>query len=289
MTGRRLTFWALALPPVAWLALFFVAPLLLMAALSFRADIRGGFLVAWQPTIIQYERVAVEASYWSLLGISVVLAAVVAAVATALAYPLAHFLVFRAGRRAAFLLILLLVPFWTSYLLRVMAWKFMLGSDGVINSFLRYIGAIDAPITALLYNRNAVVITLVYVWIPFAALPIMAALQRVDPRLFEAAADLGSTPLGQIRRVALPMALPGILAAFFIVFIPTVGEYVTPLLVGGSSGSMYGNIIQTFFTQGTNYPFGSALSVVMLVTTLALVLIALRLVRPERMLEWLGA
>jgi spermidine/putrescine transport system permease protein len=289
VSGRRLTFWALALPPVAWLALFLLAPLLLMAALSFRADLRGGILVAWQPTLLQYEEVAAHGSYWSLLGLSVLLAAFVALVATALAYPLAHFLVFGAGRRASLLLILLLVPFWTSYLLRVMAWKFMLGSDGVINSFLGYVGLIDAPITALLYNRNAVAITLVYVWIPFAALPIMAALQRVDPRLLEAAADLGSTRLSQIRRVAVPMALPGILAAFFIVFIPTVGEYVTPLLVGGSSGSLYGNIIQLFFTQGTNYPFGSALSVVMLATTVALVLVGLRVVRPQRMLEWLGA
>ena len=259
-----------------------------MAAISFRADLRGGILVPWTPTAVQYGRLVVEGSYWGLLLISVALAAGVAIIATVLAYPLAHFLTFRAGSRAGLLLILLLVPFWTSYLLRVMAWKFMLGSEGLINSFLGYMGLISEPITALLYNRNAVAITLVYVWIPFAALPIMAALQRVDPPLFEAAADLGATPLSQLRRVALPLAMPGILAAFFMVFIPTVGEYVTPLLVGGSSGSLYGNIIQTFFTQGTNYPFGSALSMVMLVTTIALVAIGLRAVRPERLVELPG-
>jgi spermidine/putrescine transport system permease protein len=147
------------------------------------------------------------------------------------------------------------------------------------------VGAISEPITAILYNRNAVAITLVYVWIPFAALPILAALQRIDPRLFEAAADLGATPLSQFRRVALPMSMPGLLAAFFMVFIPTVGEYVTPLLVGGTNGSLYGNIIQLFFTQAANYPFGSALSMVMLAGTIALVALGLRLVQPRRFFQ----
>jgi len=283
-SSRRSTLWLLVLPPAVWLLLFLVVPLVLMAAVSTRPDIRGGILSSWSPTLVEYEKVAAEASYWRLLGTSIVLAAIVAAVATALAWPLAFGLAFRAGRRAGLLLILLLVPFWTSYLLRVMAWKLMLGSEGVINSFLGYLGLIDEPITALLYNRNAVAITLVYVWIPFAMLPILAALQRVDPRLFDAAADLGSAPLSQLRDVALPLSLPGILAAFFMVFIPTVGEYVTPLLVGGSAGSLYGNIIQLFFTQGTNYPFGSALSMVMLALTLLLVVIGVRLIRPARFL-----
>ncbi len=285
MSGRRATFWALALPPTIWLVAFLVAPLLLMAALSFRADLRGGILVPWTPTLTQYEQLFGEGQYWGLLAISVVLAGAVAIAASVLAYPVAYFLAFRAGRRAGLFLILLLVPFWTSFLLRVMAWKFMLGSEGLINSFLAYVGLISEPITQLLYNRNAVAITLVYVWIPFAALPILAALQRVDTRLFEAAADLGSTPLSQFRRVALPLSTPGLLAAFFMVFIPTVGEYVTPLLVGGSGGNLYGNIIQLFFTQGTDYPFGSALSLVMLVGTVGLVVVGLRLVQPARFLE----
>src|SRR5258708_13186129 len=151
-----------------------------------------------------------------------------------------------------------------------MAWKFMLGSEGVINSFLIYAGLIREPLTALLYNRGAVVLTLIYVWIPFTALPILAALQRVDPALFEAAADLGATPLRQFARVALPLSLPGVLAAFFMVFIPTVGEYVTPLLLGGSSGSMYGNIIQDFFTKAPNCPLGAPLSMLILLPTLPL-------------------
>ena len=177
------------------------------------------------------------------------------------------------------------MPFWTSYLLRVMAWKIILGSDGVLNSFLQYLGLIDQPLTALLYNRGAVIITLIYVWVPFAALPILAALQRIDLSLFEAASDLGANPVRRFLRVTFPLSLPGVLATFFMVFIPTIGEYVTPLLVGGSEGSMYGNIIQDFFTKAANWPLGSALSMAMLVGTLALVFIAVRSIDLRRLVE----
>jgi len=285
MFDRRATFWVLYLVPLLWLGAFFVVPLVLMAAFSFRADMHGEILQWWTPTLKQYADLFAAGSYWRLLGISAFMALIVALSATVLAYPIAYFLAFRAGRRAGFYLILLLVPFWTSYLLRVMAWKFMLGSNGVINSFLMYTGLIHEPLTALLYNRNAVVITLVYVWIPFVALPILAALQRIDLALFEAAADLGATPFWCFWRVTFPLSLPGVFAAFFMVFIPTVGEYVTPLLVGGSRGSMYGNIVQDFFTKAANWPLGSALSMIMLVGTLALVGVAVRLVDLRRLIE----
>ncbi|MGQ0601747.1 MAG: ABC transporter permease [Anaerolineales bacterium] len=285
MFDRRTTFWILYLPPLLWLGAFFLAPLALMAAFSFRADMRGELLQGWTPTLEQYTSLFAVGSYWRLLGLSAGMALAIAVSATVLAYPLAYFLAFRAGRRAGLYLVLLLVPFWTSYLLRVMAWKFMLGSDGVINSFLIYTGLIHEPLTALLYNRSAVVLTLIYVWIPFATLPILAALQRVDLTLFEAAADLGARPFRQFTRITWPLSLPGVLAAFFMVFIPTVGEYVTPLLVGGSSGSMYGNIIQDFFTKAANWPLGSALSMVMLVATLTLVAVAVRLIDVRRLVE----
>jgi len=206
----------------------------------------------------------------------------VGVVATALAFPIAYFLTFRAGERANFYLILLLIPFWTSYLLRVMAWKLMLGSEGVVNSFLMWTGAIRSPLEFLLYNRGTVIVTLVYVWIPFAVLPIYAAMARIDRPLLEAAADLGAGPWSRFWRVTLPLALPGAVAAFFMVFIPTIGEYVTPLLVGGSSGSMYGNLIQDFFTKSADLPLGSALALVMLAMTIALVAVAARLINVRR-------
>jgi spermidine/putrescine transport system permease protein len=256
-----------------------------MVAFSFRADMQGEMWQWFTPSLKQYSSLFAGGSYWRLLGTSVVMALSVAISAIVLAYPVAYFLAFKAGSKAGFYLVLLLVPFWTSYLLRVMAWKIILGSNGVINSFLLYLGLLTEPLSILLYNRYAVVMTLIYVWIPFVALPILAALQRVDPTLFEAATDLGATPFWRFWRVILPLSLPGVLAAFFMVFIPTVGEYVTPLLVGGSRGTMYGNIIQDFFTKAANWPLGSALSMVMLAGTLALVAVAVRLVDLRQLIE----
>jgi spermidine/putrescine transport system permease protein len=206
----------------------------------------------------------------------------VAGMAVAFAYPVAYYLAFRAGRRAGLLLVLILIPSWTSFLLRIMAWKVMLGSNGVINSFLDYIGAIEQPLSFLLYNRIAVVITLTYVWTPFVALPILAALQRIEPAWHEAAADLGANPVHRFLDITLPLSMPGLLAGFFMCFIPTVGEYVTPLLVGGSKGSMYGNLVQDFFTKAANWPFGAALSMVMLAATLVFIVVALRLIDPRK-------
>ena len=282
---RRATFWFIYLPPLLWLGTFFVLPVLLMAAFSFRPDMHGDLLQLWTPTLDQYASVAATTSYWRLLGISTLTALGIAFVAVVLAYPLAYFLALRAGPRAGFYLVLLLVPFWTSYLLRVMAWKIMLGTDGVVNSFLIYIGVIQEPLSALLYNRSAVILTLIYVWIPFAALPILAALQRIDLALFEAAADLGARPFQQFMRITLPLSLPGVFAAFFMVFIPTIGEYATPLLVGGSRGLLYGNIIQDFFTKAANWPLGSALSMIMLAATFIFVAFATRLINLRQLFE----
>ena len=282
MLGRRSTFWLLTIPPLLWLLLFFVAPVILMGLMSLREDVGRSFFNFPKPTLDQYGIVLEETSYLRLLGLSAFMALVVGVVATALAFPIAYFLTFRAGERANFYLILLLIPFWTSYLLRVMAWKLMLGSEGVVNSFLMWTGAIHSPLEFLLYNRGTVIVTLVYVWIPFAVLPIYAAMARIDRPLLEAAADLGAGPWPRFWRVTLPLAMPGAVAAFFMVFIPTIGEYVTPLLVGGSSGSMYGNLIQDFFTKSADLPLGSALAVIMLALTIALVGIAARLINVRR-------
>ncbi len=282
---RRVAFWVLFLPPLVWLGLFFVAPLVLMAIYSFSPSSSANLLQGWIPSLKQYTQAVADLSYWRLLGISVVMALIVAVISILMSYPVAYFLAFRAGKNSNLFLVLLLIPFWTSYLLRVMAWKFMLGSEGLINAFLEYLRVIQQPLTALLYNRNAVVVTLIYVWIPFSTLPILAALQRIDLALFEAASDLGATPFWQFMRVTLPLSMPGVLAAFFMVFIPTVGEYVTPLLVGGSRGSMYGNIIQLFFTEAANWPYGSALSMIMLSATMVMVVLATRLVNLRELVQ----
>lgn len=280
---RRATFLGLSLPVSAALVALLVAPLAIMATVSIRPELTRDLLGPFAPTLEHYQQAAEQDSLWQLLLTSGVMAFAVAAIATLLAYPVAYFLAFRAGRRAGLYLVLLLVPFWTSYLLRVMAWKLLLGSNGVINEVLTGVGLIDEPLKALLYNRNAVVVTLVYVWIPFAALPILAVLSRIDVRLHDAAGDLYAGPFQQFWRVTLPLSMPGLAAAFLMVFIPTVGEYVTPLLVGGTAGIMYGNVIQDFFTKSANWPLGSALSMIMLGVTLALVVIGVRIVRPRRL------
>ncbi|MFN8593326.1 MAG: ABC transporter permease [Thermomicrobiales bacterium] len=281
--SRDAAFWGLLTPPSLWLGLFFLLPLVLIVVISLRPDIRGGLMSSFTPTLDQFRTLAAKPAYLRLFATSALIALVVALLATVLAFPIAYFLAFRAGRHAGLLLVLLLIPFWTSFLLRVMAWKVMLGSNGVINSFLQYVGLTRDPLEFLLYNRGSVIVTLVYVWIPFVSLPILAGLQRIDRALFEAAADLGSTPVQRFWRVTLPLSMPGVLAGFFMCFIPTVGEYVTPLLVGGSGGLMYGNLVQDFFTKAANWPLGAAMSLLMLAGTLLTVAVALRLINPRRL------
>ncbi len=281
---RSGTFRLLLLLPVVFLLLFLVAPIVFMVALSFREDLSGPLLAPFTPTLEHYQELLDTPSFLRLLLTSAGIAALVALLTTLLAYPLAYYLRFRAGSRAALYLFLLLLPFWTSYLLRIVAWRVMLGTEGVLNSFLLSTGLVSEPLSGLIYNRGAVIVTLVYVWVPFAAIPILAALQRVSLDLHEAAGDLYARPFSQFVRITLPLSMPGVLAAFFMVFIPTVGEYVAPLLVGGTGGSMYGNLVYDFFTRAANWPFGSALSVVMFGATLVLTVIAARAINVRRFL-----
>ena len=282
MLGRRGSLWFLAVPPYLWLLLLFVVPLGVVTAISLLPSSgRIDFAAGW-PSLNQYQEVLETPAYLRRLGISVGIAFVIAASSTILAYPIAYFLAFRARGRATIFLVLLLIPFASSYLLRVMAWKLLLGREGAINWVLTSTGLTQEPAGLLVYSQAAVVITLVYVWIPFAALPIYAALQRVDRSHLEAAADLGAGPWTRFGRITIPMSLPGVLATFFMVFIPTVGEYVTPSLVGGTGGIMYGNLIQDFFGRAGNWPLGSAMAVLMLLAVLLLVALALRLVDLRR-------
>ena len=186
-----------------------------------------------------------------------------------IAYPMAYFLAFRVTRHKMLWLIVITIPFWTSYLLRVFAWKIILGYNGVINSGLIWLGVIDKPLEFLLYNPLSVVVTLAHAWVAYAILPIYVSLEKIDRSLLEAATDLGDRPLERFLHVTLPLSLPGVIASTLMVFIPTVGDYVTPSLVGGPTGVMVGNTIQTLFGQRNDGPLGAALSaVVMLIVTL---------------------
>jgi spermidine/putrescine transport system permease protein len=272
------------LPPSVYLTLLLLAPVVLIVVISLRPESGPiDFSDPWSPTLVQYQEILGTPAYLRILGISAVMAFIVALTATVLAFPVAYFLAFRAGPRATFFLILLLVPFAVSFLLRVMAWRLMLGDEGAINSILQWTGLIAEPLDLLIYSRAAVVLTLIYAWVPFATLPIYAAMGRIDRRQLEAAADLGAGPWTRFLRVTVPMSMPGAVASFFLVFIPTVGEYITPKLVGGSETYMYGQLIQDFFGRAASWAAGSAAAVIMLVLTVVLVVVALRLVDVRRL------
>ena len=169
------------------------------------------------------------------------IATLVAVTTVLLAYPAAYYIAFHVHRNKMMWLILITLPFWTSYLLRVFAWKLILGYNGVVNSALITVGLIDQPLDFILYNTNAVVLTLAHAWAAFAILPIFVSLQKIDKSLVEAANDLGENHLEAFVRVTLPLSMPGVISALLLVFIPTVGDYVTPKMVGGPNGIMIGS------------------------------------------------
>jgi spermidine/putrescine transport system permease protein len=187
------------------------------------------------------------------------------------AYPMAYFLAFRVVRHKMLWLIMITIPFWTSYLLRVFAWKIILGYGGVINTTLVKLGVIDKPLEFLLYNPVAVVITLTHAWAAYAIFPIYVSLEKIDRSLLEAATDLGERPWARFIRVTLPLSAPGLIATALMVFIPTVGDYVTPSLVGGTGGTMIGNTIQSLFGSQNNAPLGAAFSIAMMAVVTAFV------------------
>lgn len=268
---------ALMLPPTIWLIVLMVIPILLMALFTFRSSSFGEGRAIF--TLDNYREFAASASFQRLLWRSTLTALIVSLYSVVLSYPVAYYLAFRAGSMKVTLLTILIIPAWTSYLLRILSWKIILGPTGLLNSLLVATGLTDKALPILLYNRGAVIITLVYAWIPFVALPIFAALERIDLSLLESAADLGARPWEAFLRVTLPLSLPGVIVGFLFVFIPTVGEYVTPALVGGPAGIMYGNIILDQFVRGLNWPLGSLMSMAMLVAVIIPLFIASRFVR----------
>ena len=209
--------------------------------------------------------------YTKILFKSIRMSGMVTIVTVLLAYPMAYYIAFRVKHNKLIWLILITVPFWTSYLLRVFAWKIMLGYNGVINSGLKTLGILSEPLEFLLYNPAAVVITLAHAWAAFAILPIYVSLEKIDRSLLEASRDLGENTFMTFMRVTLPLSLPGVIAASLLVFIPTVGDYVTPSLVGGPRGIMIGNIIQSMFGKAQNWPLGAAISVMSMLTVTLMV------------------
>jgi spermidine/putrescine transport system permease protein len=261
--------------PLAWLVVFFLIPIAIVGAYSVDALYISIYPGAHSVTLQAWHDFIHGSDDLRLFWKSVKMSLTVSVVCVLLAYPVAYYLALSGTKRKYVLLLVLIAPFLTSYLLRVLAWKVILGSQGVVNSFLFWTGARspDDPVSQLLYSRFAVMLVLAYVWVPFVALPIFVSLDGLDRRLLEAASDLGASRWQAFRRVTLPLSAPGVVAAFLFVFIPTVGEFVTPSLVGGTSGYMYGNSIADRFNMSLDWETGSVLALFLLFVVAALTLV----------------
>ena len=247
-------------PTLVFAVLLLAIPLIMVVALSFWTQ---DYLTLDRTfTTANYQTAWTEPMYQYLMARSLKISMFVTALTIFLAYPVAYFISFRVPpKRKAMWIFLITIPFWTSYLIRIFLWKVILGYNGVINGSLTGLGLIDQPLSFILYNQNAVVLTLAHAWVPFAILPIFVALEKVDRSLIEAAEDLGDSKLRRFLRVTLPLSMPGVIAATIIVFIPTIGDYVTPRLVGGPNGLMISNMIELQFKKANDAPLGSALAI----------------------------
>ena len=267
----RPRFWFL-LPSRAFMALLFAAPMAIVAAYSLLT--RGAYGGQGEPwTIENYGRM-LDPLYLGIVLKSFWIAAVSTALCLLLGFPLALFIA-RARSRKALWLGLVTLPFWTNFLVRTYAWMFLLRDTGLINTILLALGLISEPLP-LLYNDGAVVLGLVYGYLPFMVLPLYAVLERLDPWLLEAAEDLGAKPWQVVWRVVVPLAKPGMTAGAVLVFVPCLGAYLTPDLMGGGKSILIGNVIQNQFTTARDWPFGAALSIVLMAIVMALLWLSLR-------------
>ncbi len=257
----------LAVPAVVYLGVFFVIPLLFVAVISImtRGSGRGGESFYVMPFTLQAYQDAVGRIYGPVIVDSVVIAFLTTIFCLLLGYPLAFFIATRKSKRAQQLaLFLVILPFWTNFLVRTYTWRIILGNEGIINGFLQSLGLTSAPIQ-MLNTDFAVLVGLIYGYLPFMVLPIYSSVERFDFRLVEAAYDLGANDWKSFIRVVLPLTLPGVVAGMILVFIPVIGALVTPELLGGTQGIMIGSLIQSqFLKSGGNWPLGAAISMVMM-------------------------
>src|ERR1043166_8920946 len=267
----------ISVPPILWVALFLLFPYALMFAHSFWA-VRDGVIVHhWN--FDNYATLFKNPLYVQVLFRTARIAAGVTFLSVLLGFPLAYFLSFHAGPRKELLYQLVIVPLWISYLVRGYAWKTILGSDGVLNGFLQYLHITREPLSALLYSPFAVVLMLTHIYTPFVFLPIYASLEHVPRPLIEASQDLGASPRATVFRIILPLSLPGLLAGATFAFVLSLGDFLAPLLVGGSSGTMIANVVQSLFGAAYDWPLGAAISIFILVFTLAVLTITQQMER----------
>ena len=267
---QKINLLILLLPATVWLVIFFVVPLLIVLLYSFlERGTYGGII--WEFSLSNYQRLA-NGIYWGVLGRSLWLAFTTTIICLLIGYPLAFFIATRKQPWRNLLLLLVIIPFWSNFLVRTYAWIVLLGTEGVFNVALQSFQIIDQPLQ-LLFTPFAVAIGLVYGYLPFMILPLYATIEKLDFSLIEAAHDLGANDWRTFRKIILPLTMRGIVAGSLLVFIPTVGAFITPDILGGAKTLTIGNLIQNQFLRGRNWPFGSALSMLLMVVVLVPVLI----------------
>jgi spermidine/putrescine transport system permease protein len=267
------------LPGVVWLALFFVVPLAMMFVVSLGSRGEADSLVLDRPSLDNYAR-ALDPIFLPTFWNSIRYAAATTVLCLLIGYPIAYWISRYGGRNKTLLLIIVMLPFWTSYLIRTYAWMTILSDNGVVNSILQELGLTTEPII-LLNTDFSVILGMTYGFLPFAILPLYVSIDRLDPALVPAARDLYASGRAAFRHVTLPLTMPGIVAASILTFIPALGDFVTPDLLGGSESTTIAKIIQELFLQGRDWPYGAALGFMVMVVTLGGTLLALGPLRRE--------
>jgi spermidine/putrescine transport system permease protein len=269
----------LVLPGVGWLVLFFVIPLAIIFVVSLGARDQLDRISLAQPSLDNYVR-AFDPIFLPTFANSLRFALTTTVLSLAIGYPIAYWISRYGGRRKVLLLILVMLPFWTSYLIRTYSWIILLRDNGVVNSLLQSVGLTHEPI--ILMNTDiSVILGMTYGFLPFAILPLFVSIDRLDPDMVAAGRDLYASGRAAFLHVTLPLTMPGIIAAALLTFIPALGDFVTPDLLGGPETTTIAKNIQELFLAGRDWPYGAALGFVLMIVTLGGTLIALRTLRRE--------
>jgi len=265
---------AVAAPPLVWVAVFLLAPYGFLLCYSFWTVSQQALVHQWN--LGNYRQLLDNSMYPTVLFRSMRIAGSVTVLSLVLSFPLAYYLSFH-SRKKELLYQLVIIPLWVSYLVRAYAWKTILGSDGVLNTLLQYVGVTRHPVEFLLYSPFAVVLTLTHIYTPFAFLPIYASMEHIPRNFVEAAQDLGAGPMRTFWTVIFPLSLPGALAGATFAFVLSLGDFLAPLLIGGPSGIMISNVVVSLFGAAYNWPLGAAISASLLLLVLALLFLVERI------------
>ena len=249
------------IPIAVWMLALVVVPLMFTFLMSFYSS--SGLMIDTTLTLENYRLFFTDPLYVRILFKSIRLALVISVLSIAAAFPLAYMVSFKIRRGRNLLFMLCIIPLWVSYLVRIIAWRTILGNRGVINSALMAIGVIREPLTFFLYNQFAIAITLTYICIPFVFIPVYTALEKIPRNLLDASSDLGANELRTFVNVVLPLGLPGLITGFIFSFIIALGDYIIPLQLGGTQGIMFGNLVWSQFGFAFNWPLGAALGFIL--------------------------